>query len=268
MVDFPAPKERTTDIPPLALAIRRQNECALPRTHQNSYSAHLILPMCEFIFFMFWHFLSRAKCFLSLPCGINLAPRLGGTGNAISSAAYFSAVLFMFAGPVSNSLPSKLSMLINTCMTFEMKGAGPRIAQVTFVESPSGASVNSAVLCPSIGLRKSSLIVTLEGADASVISIRPLPTLELPSHSYTAPLPLAAPLRVLFIAGSTFSQGDQEFQLLKSLMRGNILSGGALIFVVRCTLKESGLVIAKPRTPAIRATTTIAIILNIDPSAG
>src|SRR6266566_949896 len=105
-------------------------------------------------------------------------------------------------------------------MTFEMKGAGPRIAQVTLVESPSGFSVNSAMLWPSIGLRKSSLIVTLEGEAASVISMRPLPTLELPSHSYTAPWPLAAPLWVLFIAGSTFSQGDQELQLWKSLIRG------------------------------------------------
>src|SRR6266550_5524897 len=109
-----------------------------------------------------------------------------------------------------------------------MKGEGPRIAQVTLVESPCGSSVNSALLCPSIGLRKSSLIVTLEGEAASVISMRPLPTFELPSHSYTAPRPLAAPLWVRFIAGSTFSQGDQEFQLWKSLIRGKIFSGGAL----------------------------------------
>src|ERR1700674_4399714 len=61
MVDLPAPKERATDIPLLAFAIRCQDKGALPRTHQNSYSAHLILPFCEFIFHMFWHFLSRAK---------------------------------------------------------------------------------------------------------------------------------------------------------------------------------------------------------------
>jgi hypothetical protein len=66
MVDFPAPKERATDIPLLPLAIRRQDESALPRTHQNSYSAHLSLPFCEFIFLMFWHFLSPAKFPLSL----------------------------------------------------------------------------------------------------------------------------------------------------------------------------------------------------------
>src|SRR5260370_26164855 len=118
-------------------------------------------------------------------------------------------------------------------MTFEMNGAGPCMAQVTFVASPRGSSVNSAMLCPSIGLRKSSLIVTLDGAEASVISMRPLPTLALPSHSYTAPWPIAAPLCVLLIAGSTFSQGDQEPQLWRSLIKGKIFSGGALIFVVR-----------------------------------
>src|ERR1700686_1318478 len=107
------------------------------------------------------------------------------------------------------------------------------MAQVTFVESPWGTSVNSAMLWPSIGLRKSSLIVTEEGGAASVISMRPFPTLAFPSHSYPAPWPLGAPLCVLFIAGSTFSQGDQEPQLWRSLMRGKIFSGGALIFVVR-----------------------------------
>src|ERR1700738_1131029 len=149
-----------------------------------------------------------------------------------------------------------------------MNGAGPCIAQVTFVESPWGSSVNSAMLWPSIGLRKSSLMVTLEGGDTSVISMRPFPTLELPSHSYTAPWPLAAPLCVLLIVGSTFSQGDQESQLWRSLIRGKILSGGALMVVVRWTLKVSGLVMAKPRTAATRTSTTIAIVLNIYPSGG
>src|SRR5882762_1549635 len=114
-----------------------------------------------------------------------------------------------------------------------MKGDGPRMAQVTFVESPWGSSVNSVMLWPSMGLRKSSLIVTLVGGETSVISMRPLPTLELPSHSYTAPWPIAAPLFVLFIVGSSFSQGDQELQLWRSLIRGKIFSGDALMFVVR-----------------------------------
>src|SRR6267143_5964524 len=151
-------------------------------------------------------------------------------------------------------------------MTFERKGVGPRITQVTLVESPWGSSVNSAMLWPSIGLRKSSLTVTFVGGETSVISMRPLPTLALPSHSYTAPCPIAAPLFVLLIAGSSFSQGDQEAQLWKSLIRGNIFSAGALILVVLRTLKESGLVSAKPRTAATRTATTIAIILNMDSS--
>src|SRR6267143_4873262 len=43
MVDLPASKERAVDVPPLPLPIRRQDESALPRTHQHPYSAHVIL---------------------------------------------------------------------------------------------------------------------------------------------------------------------------------------------------------------------------------
>src|SRR5713226_5806173 len=187
-------------------------------------------------------------------------------GDAIASAAYFSAIAFRLARPVSKSLPTMLSILKNTCMTFEMKGLGPYMAHVTFVESPLVSSVYSAMLWPSNGLMKSSLMATLEGGEDSVISILPAPTLPLPSHLYTAPLPLAAPLWVLFIVGSSFSQGDQEPQLWKSLMSTKIFSGGALMLVARWTRKVSGLVAAKMRTAASRTTTTIAIILNIDSS--
>src|SRR3989442_1087172 len=96
--------------------------------------------------------------------------------------------------------------------------------------------------------------------------MRPLPTLWFPSHSYTAPLPLAAPLWVLFITGSIFSQGDQEPQLCKSLMSEKIFSGGALMLADRWTRNVSGLVAAKTRRAASR-TTTIAIVLSIDPSS-
>src|SRR5712692_5909779 len=140
------------------------------------------------------------------------------------------------------------------------------MAHVTFVESPLLSSVNSAMLWASNGLMKSSLITTFEGGDDSMISMRPLPTPWFPSHSYTAPLPLAAPLNVLFIAGSIFSQGDQAPQLCKSLMSGKIFSGGALMLVARWTRKVSGVVAAKMRIAASRTTTTIAIILNIDSS--
>src|ERR1700704_3536975 len=43
MVNLPTSKERAADIPPLPFPIRRQDESALPRTHQHPYSAHLIL---------------------------------------------------------------------------------------------------------------------------------------------------------------------------------------------------------------------------------
>src|SRR5205807_2082879 len=40
VVDLPAREVRATDIPPFALAVRRQDERALARTDQHSYSAH------------------------------------------------------------------------------------------------------------------------------------------------------------------------------------------------------------------------------------
>src|SRR2546428_1089949 len=118
------------------------------------------------------------------------------------------------------------------------------MAHVTLVESSLESIMNSAMLWASNGLMKSSLITNFEGGDVSVISMRPLPTLWFPSHSYTAPLPCAAPLWVLFIAGSIFSQGDQAPQLCKSLMSGKSFSGGALMLADRWTRNVSGLVAA------------------------
>src|SRR5437016_3378109 len=45
VVDLPAREVRATDIPPFALAVRRQDERALARTDQDSYSAHGSLPL-------------------------------------------------------------------------------------------------------------------------------------------------------------------------------------------------------------------------------
>src|SRR2546426_8454683 len=105
---------------------------------------------------------------------------------------------------------------------------GPCMTQVTFVESPWGSSVNSTMLYVSNGFTKSSLMATFDGGTDSAISMRPWPTSLLPSHAYTAPLPLVTALKVLFIAGSFFSQGDQASQRMKSLSTAKILSGGAL----------------------------------------
>ena len=49
MVNFPARKVRATDIPPFALCVRSQDERALARAHQYSYSAHV----CSFLRFDF-----------------------------------------------------------------------------------------------------------------------------------------------------------------------------------------------------------------------
>src|ERR1019366_1099009 len=92
------------------------------------------------------------------------------------TTAYFSVSLFRLARPIAKSLPIMLSMLMNTCITLDIKGAGPCIAQVRLVASPCGSIVNSAVLCPSNGVKKSSLMTIFEGTEASRISIRPEPT--------------------------------------------------------------------------------------------
>ena len=43
VVNLPAPEEGAADVPLLALAVRRQDERALPRAHQDPYSAHRFL---------------------------------------------------------------------------------------------------------------------------------------------------------------------------------------------------------------------------------
>src|SRR5262245_36192545 len=150
----------------------------------------------------------------------------------------------MLARPASKSLPIIFSMFMNTDITLNMYGWRPSMTQVTFVESPWGASVNSAVLWAANGLKKSSWIATRDDGDDSLISIRPWPTFLFPAHSYTSPLPVSSPEYVRFKFGSIFSQGDQEVQLRKSLMRGKIRSGGALMVAARWMRNASGLVAA------------------------
>src|SRR4029450_5956271 len=49
MVDLPARKMGTTNVPPFALCVRGENECALPCTNQYPNSAHkLLLPTILF----------------------------------------------------------------------------------------------------------------------------------------------------------------------------------------------------------------------------
>src|ERR1700750_1536872 len=47
------------------------------------------------------------------------------------------------ARPASKSLPIILSKLMNTCITFDMKGAGPLITQFRLVALACGSIVNS-----------------------------------------------------------------------------------------------------------------------------
>ena len=46
VVDLPARKVGAADVPPFALAVRRQDERALARANQYPYSAHFLTPFC------------------------------------------------------------------------------------------------------------------------------------------------------------------------------------------------------------------------------
>src|SRR2546430_15527779 len=102
---------------------------------------------------------------------------------------------------------------------------GPCMAQVTWVESPWGSSVNSTMLWVSNGFTKSSLIATLDGATDSAISMRPWPTSRLPSHAYTATLPLVTALKVRFMAGAFSFPRSQDFPGQEMLCDGHTTSG-------------------------------------------
>src|SRR6476660_3201314 len=103
--------------------------------------------------------------------GIELHRLLLG-GLRLGMSGYLSASIFRLARPTSKSLPTMLSIFMNTCISFDRKGAGPCMSQLRFVASPCGRSVNSAVLWPSNGVKKSSLMTIFDGAEVSRISIR------------------------------------------------------------------------------------------------
>src|SRR5215475_2345474 len=104
------------------------------------------------------------------------------SGMASRCAGHFSVSRFRLARPASKSLPTILSKLKNTPITFDMNVAEPCITQCTLVALPCGSIVNSAVLCASNGLKKSSLMASFDGAFASRISMRPVPTFLSPSQ--------------------------------------------------------------------------------------
>ena len=66
-----------------------------------------------------------------------------------------------------------------------------------------------------------------------------------------------------FIAGSSFSHGDQAVQWWKSSIKANTFSGGALMSTSRCTRKLSGRVAANPSTATMATTMTIAMIFSM-----
>src|SRR4051812_39923410 len=109
---------------------------------------------------------------------------------------------------------------------------------------------------------KSSLIVTFEVGTDSMISMRPAPALLLPFQLYEAPLPEAGVLTVRCIAGSSFSQGDQLDQRLKSSIIGKTSAAGAWMVVLRSMRKLSGLVAANASTPMITTPRPTATFLS------
>src|SRR5258707_4159710 len=120
---------------------------------------------------------------------------------------YASAIAFNLPSPFSNWLPTILSQSMNTVMSLAKNGWRPLIAHVTVVVLPFGASVNSTALCASMGLCMSSRMATRKDGAASVISMRPSPTLLLPLQVCAAPLPLSGPLYATLIAGSGSTNG-------------------------------------------------------------
>src|SRR5882724_6441202 len=97
---------------------------------------------------------------------------------------------------------------------------------VTVVPWPSGLKVNSAVASPAIGLKNSSFTRTSSFGLLSMIVWRPAPTSLLPSQALTAPTPLAGPSKVYFAAGSSFTHGDQTWDLWRSLTWANTSAAG------------------------------------------
>src|SRR5277367_3861603 len=49
MIDFPAGKERTGDVPVLSLAVGREDEGAFPRPDENPHAAHGVAPVRDFV---------------------------------------------------------------------------------------------------------------------------------------------------------------------------------------------------------------------------
>src|SRR6185503_2794135 len=119
----------------------------------------------------------------------------------------------MVARPLSNSPPRVLSMFMTRHTALPTKLLRPNMLQVTWVRSPSGLNVNSAVLVAANGFRNSSLMRTISLGRLSTIVMRPSPTLLLPAHAKDAPVPAGAPSNEFLTEGSSFAHGDQACQL-------------------------------------------------------
>src|SRR6185295_10532302 len=115
------------------------------------------------------------------------------------------------------------------------------------------ASVKCVVLVDFHGFRNSRWIATSWAGLASVIVMRPSPTLSFPVHAYSAPTPDGEPVNVRVIWGSSFSHGDHIGQRWKSSRFPYTTSLGAEIVVERSIWYVPGRVAT---TTASTSTTT------------
>src|SRR5688572_15058431 len=128
---------------------------------------------------------------------------------------FLSTVVFICASPRSKSRPIIRSGPPMTRQNaFAMKLSFlPLIVQVTAVPDPAGAKSNTVSAVDSKGRTNASLILTCLAGWLSTMVMLPSPTLSLPDHLKTAPLPEVDPSKATLDFGSSLAQGDQACQL-------------------------------------------------------
>src|SRR5262249_11966600 len=110
--------------------------------------------------------------------------------------------------PFSKSFPIILSMSMKTPNAFPRKSLWPSIVQEVSVPPALGEKENSVALAEANGFRNSRRRRRRSPGFASTIVILPSPTLSFPLQEYDEPGAATGPAYAVFIAGSSFAQGD------------------------------------------------------------
>src|SRR5690349_808020 len=143
--------------------------------------------------------------------------------HSAACSAGCSASFFKSARPCSNCLPTILSQFMNTLISFPRYGCAPLIAQVTLVEPPCGAKLNSIWLSHFIGFVICRRMAIFDAGRESVTESVPA---QLPSKSTRAPVPDDGLLTRLFTFGSR-AKGDHFAWSARSFTNGKMRDGGA-----------------------------------------